>query len=479
MSAGCAPPTANARLAPRQLPDVAPGPARPEVRPPSVPSDKGATPAVPAKPAVEVAEFSAVPAATVLEVVVFKFLEDLLARKDRAALEAVEPGSTLEERLKYCLCRIQLGSAAKMVGELERQARDHPDNPAVWRLLGIAYHQVKQTAKEIDAYRRCYKLDSPKHAVCPNVTRVLGDTVLAKASYASEALAFLREELAAGPEFEWAARRLADLLGRQERHAEALFCVEAGLARNPSSGLLRYTKGVLLFDLYRLDAAKAVLEPLLANKVLGKYAKEYMFRVCLLKGEIAQARKLCEELLAMDGLDEQHKKLYTAMSDQVTRGDLGVVDCYAVLRGHKRIKVRVDVLGKLARNDAPSVATRALRIAANSQEAFMRVEALRLLVRRSSQPVADLKVGFADLDAKVRAMAATVAGAMSKTHPRRVSELVPMVLETLAAEKDSYAFRALHQALCELTGITVALPFGAAKDPEERSRLVKSWRERT
>ena len=145
----------------------------------------------------------------------------------------------------------------------------------------------------------------------------------------------------------------------------------------------------------------------------------------------------------------------------------------------QEIPVRVEVLGKLSQNDAPSVATRALRIAANSQDAFMRVEALRLLVRRSSQPVADLKVGFGDQDAKVRAMAATVAGQMSKTHPRHVSALIPMVLDTLGAEKDSYAFRALHVALSELTGISMELPFGAAKDPDKRDQLVKAWRERT
>lgn len=466
------------RLAPRELPTVVQW--RDPVIKPSPRKVDPVTPTQPAKPAVEIAAFSAVPAARVLEIEVFEFLQKTLAAKDgRAALSAVDPGTTLAERLQYCLCRIQLGLPTKVIPELERLTRDHPNNPTVWRILGIGYRQVAKTGEEINAYRRCYDLDSPEHLVCPNVIRVLGTTMLDSPAHGDGAVAFLREELAKGPEFEWAARRLAILLSSQERHGEGLFCLEAGLLRNPRSALLRYSKGAILFDLHRLDAAKAVLEPLLDNEVVGKYAKEYLLRTHLLSGEIGRAKTLCQELQALEGLDDQHRELYRNLSNQLNRGDLGVVDCYAILRGHKSMKVRLGVLGKLARNEkSPAVASRALLIAANSGEALMRIQALRLLVSLSGQPLVDLQGGFRDTDSKVRAMAATVAAGLAGQDSRHKSALVTMVLETLAVEKDPYAFRSLHQAMQELTGAIIEIPFGGAKDPEQRRRLLKAWRDR-
>ena len=53
-----------------------------------------------------------------------------------------------------------------------------------------------------------------------------------------------------------------------------------------------------------------------------------------------------------------------------------------------------------------------------------------------------------------------------------------LVLEALTAEQDPYAFRSLHQAMQGLTGAVIEIPFGAAKDPEQRRRLVQAWRDR-
>ena len=473
LSASCAQQTSLLRLAPRSLPKLAGGQDSPigaravgdEIK-------------QPARPVVEVSEFSAVPDAQVSETEVFSFLEQQLAAKDRAKLIAVGPGSSLLERLRYCLCRIQLGQTAKVMPELERLTRDHPKNPAPWRTLGIGYRQLNKSDQEIYAYQQVYKLDGPGHEVCPSVIRVLGDSMLASPSHQDSGIAFLREELGKGVEFAWAGRRLADVFSLQERHVEGLFCLDAALGRDPDSAILRYRKGVMLFDMYRLVAAKKLLSPLVEHELVGVYAKEHLLRCHLLSREMEMARKLSRELLAIENVGAQRKILYQNLAEQVTRGELGVVDCYSVLRGHKSIKVRIGVLGMLAsRGKTIGVASRALQIAANSTEPMLRIEAIRLLASSSGQPLKDMEFGFLDMDAKVRAMAATVSPALVKQTPALKAALTKMVLNAMETEQDAYAFRSMHEAMRAITGTLMEIPFGAAKDPEQRNKLAKAWRD--
>jgi hypothetical protein len=123
------------------------------------------------------------------------------------------------------------------------------------------------------------------------------------------------------------------------------------------------------------------------------------------------------------------------------------------------------------------VATRALQIAANSTEPLLRIEAIRLLASSSNQPLKDMEFGFLDADAKVRAMAATVSPALVKQTPALRPALAKMVLKAMAAEQDAYAFRSMHEAMRGITEVLLEIPFGAAKDPEQRSKLVKAWRD--
>lgn len=477
LSASCTQTNTERRLAPRDLPTIGPDAAKtPRVTP------KVAGGSQPAKPGVEVAEFLAVPPERVLEDQVFAFLQKLLEFRSRARLLAVVPGTTLMARLQYCLCRIQLRRAAQIIPELERLTRDHPTNATVWRILGIAYGEVKQLDQEIQAFQKCYEVDVPGQRTCQNVIPVLGERMLARPALRDAAIGFMREQLAKGPEFMWAAVRLVDVLSAGERHAEGLVCVDAALLRAPDSALLKYRKAVVLFDLHRLKEAVAILEPLVDHQEFGLYAKEHLVRSYLLEKRQVDAQKLVDQLLLVEGIDEKLKTLYRHLASQVSTGQLGLVDVYSILRGCDSLKVCLHCLEELIEKNRqrPQIMERALHIAFNSDHPLLRIEALGHLADLSSQPLVDLRAGFSDVEAKVRAMAAMVSPVVAQRNPAKRTVVVAMVFEAMEKEleKDAYAFRILHKAMGALTGVEMEFPFGTAKDLELRRDLVKAWKDR-
>lgn len=477
LSASCTQPMSG-RLAPRELPDLVESPN------PGGESAAGSSGAAAKQPGgAPVVAMPPVPAATFTEAEVFEFVDQLLARGG-TELAAVPPGTTLVDRLRYCLCRLHLDQSAVALPELQRLSEQHPDNPVVLRLLGVASEEADETHAAITAYRRSYDLDRKRTPrLVPTVARSLGDAMLLSPAHREAGIEFLREEIATGSQFVFAAAKLSAVYKALENFVECMACLDAGLKRDPDSLQLIFYKGLAELELHHIPKAVEILTPLAEHPVYGMETSWCLARAHFLAARFDAAQTAIDRLVAIKDLTGAERQRFTNMRDRILKAKVEgattykIWECCVILRGHPRIKLRLKVLGYLAKQK-PKVASLGLKIASNSDNPLLRVEALRLLVLRATHPLEDLEIGFGDTDSRVRAMAAELAAVLAKKTPERQPALIVMVMEALAKEADSYAFGNMHDALGSLTGVKIEMPYGGAKDPEKRAAVVKAWRER-
>lgn len=423
-----------------------------------------------------------VPKAGVTEAEVLDWLGALFVQFGAKALEKLEPGTTLVDRLRYCRSRLMLARAPEVLPELQRLAERHPENPMVWRGLGNAQLLAGNEADADASLRRAYDLDAAsRFARCPTLPSYLGGRLLRRPATRERGVAILRRELAEGHHPAKAAIALAALFEAEERHAEAIACLDAGLRRDPNNKGLRGRKAVTLLQVMQTPEAVEILKALAAGEDSGLVPITWLMRAHWLDHDFDATIVVARRLAARSDLPEHLRKEVRGVIEQALtakevgrRGRFKNWELSAILRGDKSIGNRTRVLDLIGSNEQLDFVAGGLRIAWNCDEPILRGRALQIQFARFPDRLANLREGFGDPDPKVRGIAADL---ITDSRVDR-GQAVRTLLEFLAKERDSYAFRVMHASLNKLTHAGIDLPYGAAEDPAKRRAIVERWRQR-
>lgn len=310
----------------------------------------------------------------------------------------------------------------------------------------------------------------------------VSSTAPAATSSASDDAAFersLREQLATGADPVPAALQLADWLAAQERLREALAVVDAGLARRPSTPDLRQARIELLRDLGRRHVAVAELRELLRQQ--GAAMPQQLLDLAELEW-LEGHRDAAAAALRQLRQDHPGCELLLTRSDEIAAFDREVQ-----LEAHP-VQVRArDLLGNL--RGAPEPAERLLSL----QQLLgcggeVAVRAVAAAVVDADPAVRALGVRAAHLDlpallALVRQALQDDAPAVRAAAASRAAELptdraVPLLLGSLGAEHDAFAFLVMHQTLLRLMPDGPKLAQGGADSEPDRAATAAEWRRR-
>ena len=304
-----------------------------------------------------------------------------------------------------------------------------------------------------------------------------------------EGLSVLREELAEGEFPGDAAIMLLDFFREEERHDEALICLDQAIGRT-EGGIrlgLELQAAIVLLQLGRFEESNLRIEAMLENEAHHPDAEMWHVRAQLFARNYQRVISLVDTYIARPDLDEERRETYRETRKQAVQAmETGIrlvspFEFGAIIRGGKDLEARRRALNTMANRSSPDAvgfkledARRAVFIASRTNEAILRAEALALGILVYEKPELIVLDGLMDLDPTVRGVAAAL---VTELDPRPENLEAP-VMGRLAIETDAYVFGQLHEALRVLTGADIALPFGAAEDREERAKIVKLWRDR-
>jgi hypothetical protein len=293
----------------------------------------------------------------------------------------------------------------------------------------------------------------------------------------------LRTALATADDPTSAALALAELLGQQERHAEALAALAVAEQRQPHPAL-QLQRAELLRDLGQRHRAVAELRQLrdrLGEAALPPAARLDLAELEWLEGDRAAATATFAALRA----DPAASAFCTAAAVRLAQLEreltqpqptrLGLRDCLGNLRGGATPSVRIAMLQQLtavAGDQQQSLRIRVLAIAAGDESPAVRMRAVQLAVPADGLGAAFIAAALVDAAPLVRRAAAAQAAALAG--PVAVS----LLGERLRAEDDESTFVAVHRALAAIDAATPALPIGAAATAAGRAAVAAAWERR-
>lgn len=421
---------------------------------------------------------TSVPADHLLEVRLRRELREKRLAGGTSALELVEPGATVETRLRFALSRRLLGRDSEAIAALDALTKDVAGCALAWFLLGEARAEGGDARAAVACYRQARAIESerglPPH---PALNFVLGHALL-QADERDEGERLLRQELASGANRVGAAELLAQVHGDLGDFETALACLDAVLDEVSDEPSLVLIKAELLADQMRYDDALAELtnHGRRVAPVLLLYRRALLHRQ---RGESAAALALLDEILsqhgdrmAADSLTEVKSVRAEVVADQQggVRTRKRERELLGVLRYAEQPAERVWAVRVLCSNARPSVVPAAVRWALLDPHDAVRISAIQTGAPRCENPAELLASGMRDTAASVRSAAAVVAA----RYPAR--DMLPPLVVAIEGEADPDAFRTMHRALTEMSRVNVSMPFGGESDPETRARVAQQWR---
>ncbi|MFQ5504134.1 MAG: HEAT repeat domain-containing protein [Planctomycetota bacterium] len=414
-----------------------------------------------------------------------EMLGEIYRRTGRLDPDQLPETGSRPARLARAMCLLRLGTTAESANILAAILEQEPRYFPAWMALA----GVRAAEQRLDASLRFYRkvlLLAPEMEAC---RRELAMTLLRskKAEEVAEGRRILRELMKKGEQPAEAAMDLAEWLVRERRLREAEETLRSVMQRG-SARVTRFLADVLRQE-GRFADALALLDPLssipsrmqgallyecLVNeRSLGRF-EAALKRHAVLAGEAFAGFRAAfgQERFQLLGEDLRHeqkagKRLFYPPSELlilVRRGAspaqrheamdtlLGMLVRGASARLRRRV---LDTIEEVMRED-PDPTTRALAM-------------LRLQGLQPDNP-APLGQALLDPDPRVRRKAAEALGSFSA---ERVGALL---LAALLREKDSKAFRQMHETLLGISGRSEYLEEGAEEDPERRDEIREQWR---
>jgi len=404
---------------------------------------------------------------------------DRLAAGGSAALEMIEPGTSVESRLRFALSRQELGRDAEATKALVALTGEVPGCALAWLLLGEVRAESGDAKAAVACLRQARQVEREQGAKPhPNLNYELGRALL-QTEEDEEGIRLLREELAAGSNRVAAAELLAGVFGEVGDFEQALACLDAVLDDVPDSPPLLIAKADLLADMLRFAEARALLEK--AKPQLTPAT--WLFRRAVFLQKQGDQRAA---LASLDVLQQQHggepqvqaamdnvHSLRTEVQADVTAGARtrrSERELLGILRFAEQPMERVDAAALLCAKARAAVVPAAMRWALRDRHEAVRIAAIQNGIARCENPVALVETGLEDGAASVRAATAVVAARL----PAR--SVFGVLVGAVERETDPDAFRTLHRALGLVSGRDVDMPFGGERDGETRRKVAGEWR---
>jgi predicted Zn-dependent protease len=441
-----------------------------------------------AAPAVEPATGAPSGAASVTEgALVDHRLEDRIRRElaeqaaagGDAVLEMLEPGTSVESRLRFALSRRFLRRDQEAADALASLSRAAPDCALAHVLLGQCRLGAGDAAMAVESFRRAQALHAeqklPAH---PALSFGLACALLGTED-ADEGMRLMREELAAGTYRRRAAELLATMNAEAGEFEEALAVLDAVLDNEPKEPALVIAKAEVLGDQLRHAEGVALLDLHgdRVNPVVRLHRRALLMRR---SGDLTEAAKLLDELLAKHAEDASVKASLSEL--QATRAEVenerrrgGVSrrtgrELLGFLRYAPQATQRVNAVRALCEVGRPRTLQHAVRWALRDPDDTVRAVAVQAGVSRCENAAEFVATALQDRSANVRSSAAASAVGLGK------SVVLPRLVAALEREADAYAFRSLHKALAAVAGDEVSMPFDAEQTAEGRARVAAEWR---
>lgn len=405
-------------------------------------------------------------------------LSEQLLAAGRPSLELIEPGTTVESRLRFAMSRLLLDRLAEAETALAVLVRDVPDCALAHVLLGQLRRRQGNGVGAVEALRRAKAIEQERRLVPhPDLGIELAlSTMLA--GEGDEGMRLLRDELAGGVNRVRAAETLARIGADAGEFEEALAALDAVLDDEPDQPGLVVAKVDVLVDQLRFDEAGAVIDQG-GGRLSAAERMNLRALVAWRRGDLAGAVALARDALAsLAGTPEEHGALGVEL-----RRRMSILEADASRGGRQNATYR-ELLGRLR----------------YSEREVDRVTALRLLCERGSTLAARAAVhwAMADTSVSVRAMVfrgslarvpgqdELLAGGLADSEPAVRSAAAgavmalptqaPALVDALARESDPDTFLTMHRVLRGLSNATEFLPFGGEKDPATRARIAERWR---
>jgi tetratricopeptide (TPR) repeat protein len=280
-----------------------------------------------------------------------------------------------------------------------------------------------------------------------------------------------------------ATRRLVSHYWAERRLAEAKAVLDRMLRGHPGQRDVIFLRATLLAEEGEFDLAAEELQELVATKPASMMHLLELVRVERARGRFAEAEEALARARA-EGAPEDLEAFGTSSLDQLAadlarekasgqRVNFTVREVRAILRGSKDRNKRLYALRQLASAQSRDVVRREVSDHLGDPDPEIRKAALHLLGRAGLVELEQIKAALADEDAGVRTSAAPVAMAF-----RGRREAVELMLASLQREEDAGAFRAIHDALKDVSGTSVFLEPGAETKDARRREIVDAWFER-
>ncbi|MEZ5965395.1 MAG: tetratricopeptide repeat protein [Planctomycetota bacterium] len=406
-------------------------------------------------------------------------LRERRAAGGTSALELIEPGATVESRLRFALSRQQLDREAEATAALVAVTREVPNCALAHLLLGQARLAGGDAAAAVASLRRARSIERELgQEPHPALGYLLGSALL-RTDEADEGMQLLRAELASGTYRADAAELLAQVHGDAGDFESALASVDAVLDDVPDEPGLVIVKAGLLGDCLRVDEALKLLDVR-----GGRIAQPLLlFHRALLerqRGRGQEALRLLDQILAVHGDDPtvQAAVANIRAARQEVQSELQGTgrthrerELLGILRFAPQPAERARAVRALCANGRIEVVPATVRWALRDEHEAVRIAALQVGTGRCANSGELLEVGLQDAAAGVRAAAAVCAVRL----PDRAG--LTAVVAAIGRERDPDAFLTLHRALVAITGREVALPFGGERDPEQRDHVIAAWRD--
>lgn len=414
-------------------------------------------------------------------------LEDRIRRElaEQAAaggdsvLEMIEPGTSVESRLRFALSRRFLRRDREAADALLALCRTAPDCALAHVLLGQSRLEAGDSVLAVDSFRRAQALQTAQNlSAHPALSFGLACALLGTED-AEEGMRLMREELAAGTYRRRAAELLATMNAEAGEFEEALAVLDAVLDTEPKEPALVIAKAEVLGDQMRHAEAVALLDLHgdRINPVIRLHRRALLMRR---GGNLQEAAKLLDELMTKHAADASVKASLSEL--QSTRAEVenerrrgGVSrrtarELLGFLRYAPQATQRVNAVRALCEVGRPRAVQHAVRWALRDPDDTVRAVAVQAGVARCENAADLVATALEDRSANVRSSAAASAVNLGK------SAVLPRLVTALEREADAYAFRSLHKALAALAGDEVSMPFEAEQTAEGRARVASEWR---